>query len=376
MDSMPISGRITAGELTRVCSHYDLGQVTSARKLKRGSGQSPKVILESSTGAYLLKRRAPGRDDLSTVAVAHQVQLFLARHGFPTPPLIGTRRDNNSMLQVDGRVYEVFRFVEGVEFNRTAEQTYEAGKALAALHELLKNLAPNWKAVVGAYHAAIGVLQRLSRIPTVLGEPQSREHTRALRSLYRYAAEEAQRCATGWRPDQLIHADWHPGNMIFADPTLPDLSTGSGGSRGKEKEGGLGVGRSRVLAVLDFDSIRLAPPVVDVANAALQFSILRGVRAVKSENPREAPDEIDLTRFKALCQGYHQQSGQLLRPAEIMSLPWLMIEALITEAAVTIAATGKFGPVGGWDMLRLVLRKAQWIQSHAATMIDAAKHAV
>ena len=33
---------------------------------------------------------------------------------FPMPHLIGTRRHNNSMLQVHGAVYELFEFVEGL----------------------------------------------------------------------------------------------------------------------------------------------------------------------------------------------------------------------------------------------------------------------
>ena len=84
---------------------------------------------------------------------------------------------------------------------------------------------------------------------------------------------------------------------------------------------------------------------------------------------------MDFTRFEAFCHGYHQQNGQPLCRGEVEALPWLMVEALVTEAAVTIAATGSFGPLDGWDMLRLVLRKGQWIQDHAATMVDAAKHA-
>jgi homoserine kinase type II len=255
------------------------------------------------------------------------------------------------MLQLDGRVYEVFAFVRGVGYNRSIAQTEQAGRTLAQLHELLRDLAPSWKPVIGAYHAAVGVLQRLSSISSLLAQPEIRETTRALSDLYRLAAQAANRSCGDWRPDQLIHADWHPGNMIFsADST------------------------SRVIAVLDFDSVRMAPPIVDLANAALQFSILRGQS--RGTRSKQIPDEIDLTRFQALCHGYHQHNGQSLRPGEIRALPWLMIEALVTEAAVTIAATGKFGPMAGGDMLRLVHRKALWIQDHAATMIDAASRAV
>jgi homoserine kinase type II len=348
---MPTSGQITAGELARVCAHYDIGEVAAARKLSRGSGASPKVVLETSTGAYLLKRRAPGRDDPTVVAITHEVQIYLAQHGFPTPRLIGTKRGNNSMLQLDGRAYELFTFVQGTPFQRTPDESRHAGATLASLHALLRGLVPMWKPMSGTFHGAAQVLERLSSIPQTLGDPQVRETTRALRALYREAAEEAQRHALDWRPEQLIHADWHPGNMIFS-------SDGSGDVR----------------AVLDFDAVRLAPPVVDLANGALQFSILRGSR--RRAESEQAPDEVDFTRFKAFCQGYHERQGQPLQQGEIQALPWLMVEALVTETAVTVAATGSFGPLDGWDMLRLVLRKGQWIRDRAATMIDAARRSV
>ncbi len=226
-------------------------------------------------------------------------------------------------------MYEVFAFVEGVGFLRTPRQSEQAGLALAGLHDLLRGLVPTWQPTIGAYHAAQGVLQRLSSIPARLEEPLVRETTRALAELYRRAAEEAQRHAADWRGDQLIHADWHPGNMIFAEDET-----------------------SRVLAVLDFDSVRLAPPIVDLANGALQFSILRGTGM--RTGTKQNTDEIDLTRFQALCGGYHLHAGQPLRSGELQALPWLMVEALVTEAAVTVAATGKFGPLGGAEMLRLV----------------------
>lgn len=353
---MPSTGQITAGELARVCSHYDLGVVSAARKLKRGSRAAPKVLLESDRGRFLLKRRAPGRDDPATVAISHEVQLFLAKRGFPTPPLLGTRRDNNSMLQLDGRVYEVFTFVDGYPYQRTPGQTAHAGAALAHLHDLLTGLTPAWQPPVGSFHAAPAVLERLASIPAILTEPQARAITRDLQELYADAAREAQRHASLWRPAQLIHADWHPGNLIFADQA-----------------------DAPIVAVLDFDSVRIAPPIVDLANAALQFSVLRrdpGAASQPPSQPQTKSDQIiELPRYQAMCRGYHLQRGQPLAAAEIQALPWLMVEALVTEAAVTIAATGKFGPVDGLGMLRIVLAKGRWIRDNAAAFINAAASA-
>src|SRR4029077_20742279 len=95
---------------------------------------------------------------------------------------------------------------------------------------------------------------------------------------------------------QIVHADWHPGNMLFSE--------------------------GRVTAVINYDSLHMLPPVTDVANGALQFSIIGG-----AIDPRQWPAELDETRYRQFLLGYDQNNGF---PAEQMRvLPQLMIEALI-----------------------------------------------
>jgi len=43
------------------------------------------VLLDTSTGVYLLKRRARGKDDPFRVAFCHDLQLYLTSRGFPRP---------------------------------------------------------------------------------------------------------------------------------------------------------------------------------------------------------------------------------------------------------------------------------------------------
>ncbi|MCH6552369.1 MAG: hypothetical protein IH804_10215, partial [Planctomycetes bacterium] len=97
-------------ELGIVLSHYELGVIEQIRSFPRGSPRAPKVRIRTHRGEYLLKRRAPGRDDPHRVAFAQSLQLYVAQRGYPVPRLIGTREGNNSMLQLGGRVYEMFEF--------------------------------------------------------------------------------------------------------------------------------------------------------------------------------------------------------------------------------------------------------------------------
>jgi homoserine kinase type II len=141
-------------------------------------------------------------------------------------------------------------------------------------------------------------------------------------------------------PKQIVHADWHPGNMLFRD--------------------------NHVVAVIDYDSARLLPRIIDIANGALQFSILGG-----DEDVNKWPDYPDESRFKRFLRGYDEV--MLLSQAEIATIPHLMIEALIAEAVFPIAATGQFGRMDGMAFLQMVTRKVKWLQNNAQMLIELAE---
>src|SRR5690606_1262383 len=91
--------QFSAEELAIVLSHYDIGVIDSITEFPRGSRKAPKLLIVSEQGKFLLKRRARGKDDPYKVAFCHALQLYLASKQFPLPHLIGTKKENNSMLQ-------------------------------------------------------------------------------------------------------------------------------------------------------------------------------------------------------------------------------------------------------------------------------------
>jgi homoserine kinase type II len=157
---------------------------------------------------------------------------------------------------------------------------------------------------------------------------------------YHDAAESCEALGIDTWPKQIVHADWHPGNMLFRD--------------------------NHVVAVIDYDSARLLPRVVDIANGALQFSIIGG-----DEDVSKWPDYVDESRFKRFLRGYDEV--MLLSQAEIRAIPWLMIEALIAEAVFPIAATGNFGRMEGVTFLQMVQRKIAWIQKSFDHLVELAE---
>ena len=134
------------------------------------------------------------------------------------------------------------------------------------------------------------------------------------------------------------HADWHPGNLLY---------------KGTD-----------VAAVLDFDAIQITPPVADVANGLLQFSLIAG-----DPQPAHWPAQCDYRRLLHFWGGYCKVIP--LVPAQLASIPDLMVETLIAEAVLPIAATGIFDRPHGLDFLQMIIRKAVWLAKHRQTLVHA-----
>jgi len=334
--------QFSADELAIVLSHFDIGIIDSIIEFPRGSRKAPKLLVASEQGKFLLKRRARGKDDPFKVAFSHSLQLYLASKQFPLPHLIGTRTENNSMLQWRNNVYELFEYIPGQSYPQTLEATFDSGRVLALFHKLLLDFKSEWQPPSGSYHSAPAVEQGLRAIPATLPSGDG-EITRLLSFLlesYHKAAQTVEALGLDTWPRQIAHADWHPGNMLFRD--------------------------NHIVAVIDYDAARLLARVIDVANGCLQFSIIGG-----EEDVSRWPDYIDESRFKRFLRGYDEV--MLLSQAEIKALPWLMIEALIAEAVFPIAATGSFGRMEGMSFLLMVQRKVQWLQRSVQKLIDMAE---
>jgi homoserine kinase type II len=337
--------QFAADELAIVLSHFDIGVIDSIVEYQRGSRKAPKRLITSEQGKFLLKRRARGKDDPFKVAFSHALQLYLASKQFPLPHLVGTRKENNSMLQWRNTVYELFEYIPGQGYPQTLESTFDSGKVLALYHKLLIDFKSEWQPSSGSYHMAPAVEQSLRMIPSTLS-PQSPDAPEVallinfLLESYRYAATAVETLGIETWPKQIVHADWHPGNMLFRD--------------------------NRVVAVIDYDSARFQPRILDVANGALQFSILGG-----DEDVAKWPEYVDENRFKRFLRGYDEV--MLISQAEIQTIPWLMVEALIAEAVFPIAATGSFGRMEGLTFLQMVQRKVYWLTHNALHVVELAE---
>lgn len=326
-------------ELARVLSHFDLGIVSEVRPFERGSHESAKVVVRTAKGRYLVKRR-PQRDDPYKVAFAHSLQRFLASRHFPLPHLIGTQANNNSMLKIGDSVYEVYEYIEGDRYDKSEKATFEAGRTLGLYHHILREFTPKWEPPHGHFHDAEQVFNAFEPMCAAIRKAGGKgtESVKTLHQLalkirdrYQAAADEANAAGVNEWEEQIVHSDWHPGNLLFRDRC--------------------------VLAVLDHDSARIRPRIMDLANGVLQFSMVMGTRDISTWEMH-----ADVARAQQFLRGY--DSVNLVSRAELRALPALMQEALVAQAVRPILTNGTFAGIDGYEFLRVVLGKARWINSN------------
>lgn len=335
-----LRAQFQSDELAAVMARYELGAIHRIDQQLKGSRRSPKVIIVTDRGRFLLKRRAKGRDLPLKVALSHAIQQYLAARGFPLPKLVSVRGGDDTMVILDEQIYEMFEFVGGEHYDRSAAATRDAGRVLGLFHKLLQSYQPEWEPSRRGYHDVPIVRNHLNEIPASIGKNDSvvGKETELLATvsmlyeLYESAAEKVNEAGYHTWPTQIVHADWHPGNMLFH--------------------------AGKVVAVIDYDSLHLLPAATDVANGALQFSIIGG-----TSDPREWPAELDEERLRRFFAGYEKQRE--VPEDAVPVLPWLMIESLIAEAVMPIAATGSFGRLEGFRFLQMILRKARWLDQNA-----------
>jgi len=329
-------------ELAVVLSHYDLGVIESITEFRRGSRRSPKVGIVCERGKFLLKKRDLSRGGLARVRYAHAIQEHLGAKGFPLPQLITPRNTPSTVLDLDGQLYELFDFVSGHAYAGEPGESRDAGATLARFHAAMADFPMEESRVHSGYHDAVAVQTGLNAIPPRVSSHDSAAGREAevigltvnLYEAYCDAGEAVEAAGYERWPNCVVHSDWHPGNLLFK--------------------------KGEVVAVIDYDCVKVGKAASDLANGALHFSLVAGGA------PDDWPDHLDMDRCREFLAGY--DTVRRIGDEEARALPHLMIEALIAESVLPIAATGSFGRFDGFGFMQMVRRKVNWIQRHAAEL--------
>lgn len=331
--------------------------ITEIINIRRGNPGSDKFVIRTPNDIYLLKRRIAQNADIKQIEFIHNLCTHLSRCKYPVPELIAAPSTtttthtphsvNNTLIENSPYTYELMRYAHGRPYIRNNPDSRQAGKYLAALHVLLAQLH-DLPAIPdrGSFHNQTDL--------TIKTEHFLQHHCKKLHQIHdmkknlRYMLDRYKNACTmvnhhgyaDW-PLMVVHGDWHPGNLIFNNNT------------------------NEVAAVFDFDSTGLNPRAVDIANGALHFSI-----QAHGNDPTHWPAHPDELRWYSFCNGYDDYAElYMLSKAEVRAMPWLMIEALISESLTSLAATGKVGNIPALPFLNMVVRKINWLADNADRMI-------
>ncbi|MBC8201655.1 MAG: phosphotransferase [Planctomycetes bacterium] len=340
-----VAEEIDGQELVMILSRYDIGAIQRIKDYKKGSRHAPKLVICSTKGRYLLKRRAAGRDNLDRVHFSHAVQKELGDHRFPVAGLIETI-DGKTLVEKDGRIYELFHFIHGHRFDKSNPAAADSGRVLAHCHDLLRDFSDEPAVYKKSYHQIESTQKALSEMVDVLLRFESVEQVKGMEETTAYIGEQYEDAkkvtdSVGFStlPTSVVHGDWHPGNMLYQD--------------------------GDIVAVIDFDSLQVAQRITDLANGVLQFSMRMGIDDVSNW-----PDSFRGHTIRSMVQGYNAFTTSPLLPSELSIIPPLMKEALIVESVFHVHKTGSFGTIAGSDFLRMIARKLKWLKAKTEQIVE------
>lgn len=215
---------------------------------------------------------------------------------------------------------------------------------LAHLHQAALKMTWHGHVNASCFHGNLAVVEALRRAPAAIHRVNHVQSNgvenvcQQISGLYQEASERVDDVEYQRLDSQVVHGDWHPGNVLFDG--------------------------DRISGVLDFDSARMEPAIVDIANGLLQYAARHGTKG----NVPQWPHELDDQLFTSFARGFASVESHYL--AQFLNMvPLLMIEACIAEAAIPISRTGMFSTIPGEHILEFVLRRSMWIRSHSEDLI-------
>lgn len=320
----PLAETVAPGELAAVLSRVDLGEVLIVSPVALGRPDSPKSLLRTARGLFLVRRLAPSPNLAQRIGVNLAVSQRLRDFGLRVPriiePLRASDRDAGPLIAVGDRWFEVREFIPARPCDATPADATLLGAAAARVHAALANFRPpvpmrSWK-----LQPADSLRARLAPAPGL--DRATSAHLARIADLASLAARTLDELAIGDANVQVIHADLHPGNVVFA---------GGGGSPAVIED----------PVILDVESALVGPPIADLASAALHLWLRASQAAVSTPLPDNHPGLISTSPPRSagfdatasLFNGYHSVSEHGFTPALARATTWLMIHAAACEIA-------------------------------------------
>jgi Ser/Thr protein kinase RdoA (MazF antagonist) len=309
--------------LQTVLAHWDIPPITSITAVH----EDHLVFKITTVGPTFILKDISDAPDLTRLEFTRNVLTHVAREGLRVPiPLLS--RSAQSAVPSQGRFYLLSEFIEAGEYpsdpELKAELFYHTGQAIAKLHQALASYPDKqvsrktWREDLAGSAA-----KWISALSDGLPEPQAVVVKRV--GLEHGAAIKA---ALHGLPEQLIHRDCHPGNIL--------------------------VQGTQVIGFIDCDHICIGPRLFDLAYYAVHH--LKWVTDDKAATHRW------LTDLPHLLTGYRSQ--QSLSQEEAAALPYGMM-------VYHLLLSHWFMGLPQLEPIALEIQALDWIHTHFDAIANA-----
>lgn len=324
--------------------HYGLSSVDNMAPLKGGTANS-NFLVEAAGGRLVLRVRNLHYSKESRVLYEQAYLMHLSSKGLPVPVPKKTK-DGSGFVWHEGRICELFTFLEGAPFDPTNyEDLRSAGLFLGKLHNASSDFTPPYSKNVPRYddpYLSMLMLDSLDNTltPTEIGENVT-EDIRYLKNQLNKVMRELPDAVYCSLPKAVIHGDFHPANLRFRDHA--------------------------VSALFDFDWVSMQPRLRDVADGILYL-------AAERKTPIDGSDIYSLTQTCSInlrrsrvfvdgyVDGYKGASFDRFPNAELRVLPSFLRARWIHSR---LQATWK---VPGCEKLRVLVTGGrgplEWLDEH------------
>lgn len=342
--------RLSTSEITTLEVILDLYglEITGEVSTSIGPGRSGKYIIESSKGKRVLKSYKH-TVQLETIIHEHSILEYLAEENFPAPRLIRTR-DSETYVQWDEEYYALYDYLEGYfqfhnYFMLPSQSLYFinlAGRALGALHDVLKEFTPKG-------HNPDGFISRTGdrwreqdwytdqldwcqSMTSQLGDSKTQQMIAIVKEFGMHVRDDFikldQKLMEASLPRFIIHGDYGPYNLFFKS-----------GSR---------------VVILDFELAGLDWRLIDMSKAFQYFTRNRLGFSFK--------------KMKAFMDGYQYESPLTKEEKQLLPEVWLH---LIYRRFAVIVYRYFNNPVQEYlREARGIIRLSKWIMENKHTISD------
>ncbi|MFE7083277.1 phosphotransferase [Priestia megaterium] len=270
-------------EIKTICNQYDIGDLVNVDG-ELGGLFNVNIKITTTTGQYVIRVHS-GLSRQNHIEAEKVLLGKLLDQEVPVLTPLNTK-SNEYLIVLHGRFVQLTPFFQGVPFRFSKEQVYQCGRVLRKLHDALmyENGIPSpfWSNYPTHVILQEG-MEKLKQEQTNLHEPAM---IRDVEDLYQIVMEN-------WLPKEgelirtIIHADWHPWNVLFDETTT-------------------------IRYVLDFDFLQTGERIHDIAyflwairesdnNEELGSSFLNGYGALTSVEVEMLPLALARVSLFFLC---------------------------------------------------------------------------